>query len=385
MFMESVDRLLAELVAIPSVNPVCDSSGTGEGEIALYLADRMRAAGLDVELRDVVPGRPNLLAVFTPRRPTGRVVLAPHLDTVTVRGMTVDPFGAEIRDGRLYGRGAADTKGSVAAFVHGVERFVSGASSAAAAGPEIVFAGLMGEESGNDGAEALLASGFEADFVIAGEPTSLRVVCRHRGALWVRVAVHGRSAHGSTPERGRNAVWAMSRVLDRLRDEWLPALSGPAAPDRPTLSLGVIRGGEQVNVIPDRCEIQLDWRTAPGDDDHEIVERIRRLSGDAAGAEAAPEVEIMRNRPPLATDPDGPWVMRLRDAIRDAGCEGEMVGAAPWFCDASLFAAAGISSVAFGPGASEEAHTAAESVDIAEVRRACGIVERFLVGLMERA
>jgi acetylornithine deacetylase/succinyl-diaminopimelate desuccinylase family protein len=382
--MDPADRLLADLVSIPSVNPVCDPKGTGEGRIADYLADRLRRAGLDVECREAAPGRPNLLASLIPGKPTRRVVLAPHLDTVTTQGMTIDPFGAEIREGRLYGRGAADTKGSIASFVVALERLAkSHDGDAFVEGPEIVFAGLMGEESGNDGAEALLASGYEADFVIAGEPTSLRVVCRHRGALWMRLIVHGRSAHGSTPDQGRNAAWAMSRVLDRLRDDWLPALSGPATPDRATLNLGVVRAGEQVNVVPDRCEIQVDWRTVAGDDADAIVSRLRDLAKETAGEDAAPAVEVMRDRPALATDPEDPWVARLREAIRRVGGPEDALGAAPWFCDASMFAAHGIPAVAFGPGASREAHTAEESVDLGEVRLAADIVEDFLRHLME--
>ncbi len=371
--METVERLLAELISIPSVNPTCDPEGSGEGEIARFLADRLRRAGLDVELREVEPGRPNLLAILTPRAARGRVVLAPHLDTVTVRGMTIAPFDPVVREGRMFGRGAADTKGSVAACVAAIETLAAGPAFVRGEGPEVVFAGLMGEESGNDGAEALLNAGFRADFAVVGEPTRLEIVCRHRGVLWTRIVTEGVAAHGSTPEKGRSALWPMTRILDELRDRLIPSLEEGA-----TINVGVIRGGTQVNIVPDRCEIEIDWRIPPGGDPRDCLDRLEAAAAEAAG-DGAGRVEEMRVRGALNTDPAHPRVAALAEAIRAAGGEGK-IASAPWFCDASVFSEHGIPAVAFGPGESAQAHTAEESVLLGEVRRAAAILERFLAG-----
>jgi acetylornithine deacetylase/succinyl-diaminopimelate desuccinylase-like protein len=344
-------RLLQDLVRIPSVNPQGDpgTTQTGEAGMVEYLAVFLRKLALDVETHEVEPGRANLIGKFTSRGSKRSIALAPHTDTVSVAGMTIDAFGGEIRDDKLYGRGATDTKGSMAAFLAAVANMVRDRQFREG-DLDVYFCGLMGEESGNDGARALAARGFKPDFLIAGEPTDCRVVNTHKGSLWFKLITRGKSIHAAMPEGGENAIVKMADVVCAL-------------PRGCTVT--VIRGGAQTNIVPDFCEIDIDRRTLPGENHGRIVSECAQLGA---------EVQEVRDCPPLWTDPGTEFVQQLEAASE------RPVTSAPWFCDAAIFAAQGIPGVAFGPGSTAQAHTADEFIELAEVRRAEQIVERFLAG-----
>ncbi len=363
---EQITRLLQDLVRIPSVSPFGDPGtepkNTREARLAEYVADFLRKLALDVELYEVEPGRPNVVGKFCSRGSRKSVALAPHTDTVSVAGMTVNPFGGEIRDGKLHGRGACDTKGSVAAMLAALANAVR-EKEFREGGLDVWFCALMGEESGSHGARALLERGFRTDFAIAGEPTNCRVVHTHKGAVAFKIITRGRSAHGSTPERGESAIQKMAGVVDYLLGEYSESLRRVRDPilGSPTTNVGLIRGGSQLNIVPEYCEIEVDRRTVPGERHEEILRHLReRLSV---------EVELIGVCDPLYTDPQNPFVCALGQ---------ETVGA-PWFCDAAFFAKSGIPAVAFGPGSSDQAHTADEFVELDEVVRAAGIIGKFLL------
>jgi acetylornithine deacetylase/succinyl-diaminopimelate desuccinylase-like protein len=343
------DRLLQYLVRIPSVNPHGDpgTTRTGEAGMVEYLASFLRKLALDVEIHEVEPGRANLIGKFTSRSGRRSVAFAPHTDTVSVAGMTIDPFGGEIREGKLYGRGATDTKGSMTAVLAALANVVRNRQFREG-DLDVFFCALMGEESGNDGARALAASGFKPDFLIAGEPTGCRVVNTHKGSLWFKLITRGKSIHAAMPEGGENAIAKMADVIRAL-------------PRGCTVT--VIRGGAQTNIVPDYCEIDIDRRTLPGEDHQQILSECAQLGV---------EVQGVRDCPPLWTDPGNEFVRQLA-----AACEADVTGA-PWFCDAAIFAARGVPAVAFGPGSTAQAHTADEFIELAEVRRAARILERFL-------
>ncbi|MCX7916254.1 MAG: M20/M25/M40 family metallo-hydrolase, partial [Verrucomicrobiae bacterium] len=225
MTNEQVTHLLQELVRIPSVNPAGQpgTSHTGEAEIAQFIAEFLHKLGLDVERHDVQPGRPNVLGRFQSQGQRLRITLAPHTDTVSVAGMVIEPFGGEVRDGRLYGRGACDTKGSIAAMLAALARCVR-RKEFRTGQLDVDFAALMGEETGSDGAHALCSRGYRSDFAIAGEPTNCRVVHAHKGSLWFRVITRGRSCHGATPELGDNAIAKMATVVHWLQNDYASAL-----------------------------------------------------------------------------------------------------------------------------------------------------------------
>jgi acetylornithine deacetylase/succinyl-diaminopimelate desuccinylase-like protein len=247
--MTDTEALLRELIAMPSVNPAFLPTGhprAGEQGVSQLLADRAARLGLAVGFKKALLNRPNLLLQLSPRgKIKRRLVLAPHLDTVNANDEQFTPTKI---NGRLYGRGACDTKGSVAAMMCAL-------FDLAAQGPrplttEIVFVGLVDEENSQSGSRAFAASGFKADLAIVGEPTGLRVVTAHKGSLWLKFETRGKSAHGAKPELGRNAVHEMSRIVDLLETEYATGLQDRRHPllGQATVSVGVISGGTQPTI-----------------------------------------------------------------------------------------------------------------------------------------
>lgn len=377
MKLPDVTRLLAELVSIPSVNPMAgaDARISGEGKIADYLRHFFRRLKFDVELQEVETDRPNVVARFAPRRAKRTIALAPHTDTVSVANMSVAPFGARIRGGKLYGRGACDTKGSMAAMLWAMGQWVQ-SPAAKNCRSQIVFTGLMGEESGNNGARALMRRGFRADFAIVGEPTGLEIVHAHKGALWFALSTRGKTAHASTPRKGHSAIYDMARALDYLRGEYSIALARKKNEllGSPTVNVGVIRGGQQINIVPDHCRIEVDRRTLPDESHAAILSYLRRALA-ARGVKV--RMEIVRDCCPLETRSDHPLILVLRSCVREQGPRGKLVGA-PWFCDAAIFAEHGIPAVAFGPGRAARAHTANEFIELEQLQQGAQIFLRFL-------
>jgi len=367
MRFTSVSGLLQALVRIPSVNPH-GSPGVehpGEQACAEFVAGFLRECGADVEIREVSPGRPNVLGRFPSNAPgSKRVILAPHLDTVSVGGMTIDPFGGEIRDGRLWGRGSTDTKGPMAAMLWSLYEL---RDRIPALGHEIWFAGLMGEEAGQEGARAFVKEE-TGDFALVGEPTGCEVVYTHKGAYWLKLRTAGRAVHASAPDLGENAIYKMADVLRCIRDEIAPCLASQIHPvlGSPTISAGLINGGTKTNIVPDFCELDVDTRTIPGQDPREIEQFLRR---------ASPGIEIsVWEASPLNTDPTHPLVQLL---VKN----GSTLAGAPWFCDAAVFAEAGIPAVAAGPGVIAQAHTKDEWIALSELELGVQFYRAFLEAL----
>jgi Acetylornithine deacetylase/Succinyl-diaminopimelate desuccinylase and related deacylases len=362
--------LLQDLIRIPSVNPDGDGedpSHVGERRMAEFLADHLRDLGAGVRLDEVRDGRPNVVARFaSPGKP--RLLLAPHTDTVGVAGMAIDPFSGEIRDGRILGRGASDTKGSIAAMLEALRRCRDVLPELS---HEVWFAGLMGEEAGLHGSQDL-AQREKFDFVIVGEPTGLDVVHLTKGSMWLTLRIAGEAAHASTPERGVNALYKAADLLRCIRDDIAPSLAQLSHPvlGSPTISAGTCRGGSKTNVVPDACEITVDARTLPGQDISPLLETLRATCPDV-------EISIWEAKP-MHTDPGHPLVSALER------CGSRCVGA-PWFCDAAIFAQAGMPAVAVGPGSIAQAHTKDEFISIADLEAGADFFERFLRNLTPQA
>ncbi len=371
-------RLLQDLIALPSVNPAffSDPQLHGEHRVAAFLESAARRQGLDVESQAVVPGRSNLLVRLSPRGEVRhRVLLAPHMDTVgePAYALQLTPV---VRDGRIYGRGACDTKGSVAAFFQSL-------LNVAASGPrpnhtEILFVGLIDEENMQLGSRHFAQHGPQGDLAIVGEPTGLEIVTAHKGDVWLRLRTTGRSAHGATPHRGKNAVTAMARIVLALETEYAAELAArPAHPrlGRPTVNVGRIDGGRQPNIVPAECTIDIDRRTLPGETEagvrREIIALLRRHGLKAA-------YDNLRTNPcePLDTCPDLPLVRSLTRAAGRKGTRG-----VHYFTDAAPLAAGGTPSVVFGPGDIAQAHTEREWLAISQLEKSIQILERFLRAL----
>jgi succinyl-diaminopimelate desuccinylase len=375
--MTKTERLLAELIALPSVNPAflpARHPCAGEGRVAEFLASVAAGAGLEVEFQRVLPNRPNLLVRLSPKlKPHRRILLAPHLDTV--HAVSEAQFIPRKHGGRLFGRGACDTKGSVAAMLTALCDIAQ--SKLRPRETEIVFAGLIDEENGQAGSRALAASGFKAGLAIVGEPTRLHVVTAHKGNLWLQLETRGKAAHGATPQLGRNAVHEMARIVDALETDYAAQLRKRRHPllGHATVNVGSIAGGSQPNIVPDRCTISVDRRTLPDETEAgvrlEIAALLRRRGLSAT-------ISKVKLKPclPMETDPRLPLV---RQFLRSAG-QSRPAGA-HYFCDASVLAHRGIPSVVFGPGDIAQAHTADEWISILQLERAKNMLVRFLNSL----
>ncbi len=375
--MTPIEKLLAELIALPSVNPAflpARHPHAGEGRVAEFLAAVTAGAGLEVEFQKVVPRRTNLLARL---RPAGRIrstiLLAPHLDTVNVTDES--QFVPTRRQGRLYGRGACDTKGCVATFVSALCALAK--SKSRPRETEIIFVGLVDEENAQVGSRALVASGLKADLAIVGEPTRLQVVTAHKGSVFVAVTTRGKAAHGATPQFGRNAVHAMARVVDLLETDYAAQLRRRRHPllGHGTISVGTIAGGTQANIVPDACVMLADRRTLPGETDASVCGEIATL---LRGHKLKATLSSGRLAPclPLETEADLPLV---RQFLRSAG-QSRPTGV-HYFCDAAVLAGGGIPSVIFGPGDIAQAHTSDEWISLAQLERGQALLLRFLKSL----
>ncbi len=338
--------------------------------MADYLTSHLKGLGAEVEVQQIYPLRPNVIAHWKPMgKVKSRVWFAPHTDTVSVLGMSISPFDPVIRNNRLYGRGSSDTKGPMAAMLHALKEWLK-SPDWQKSGVQVSFVGLMGEEAGNEGAIALARKGIEADFVVAGEPTGLKVIYAHKGACWLEMESHGRSCHSSIPQKGVNAIYPMAKAITAIEEEVIPKLKkwphkslGTA-----TMNVGTIQGGSKVNIVPDRCRVEVDIRTVPTFDERKAVEFVRRK---VAKTTKDVKIKVQRSSPPLDNDPNNLWIKKLANAGR-----GKDV--APWFCDAAIFAQSGIPSVAFGPGSVAQAHTKDEFIDLHDLEQGAAAYLKFL-------
>ena len=373
----NVIELCQALVRIPSVNPDGDpgTPHTGEAACAAYIQTFLEACGASVTLEEVEPNRPNVIGRF-PSLPSAdgkkkpRIVFAPHTDTVSVGGMTIDPFSGDLRDGCLWGRGASDTKGPMAAMLWALYEM---RSLIPALPVEIHFAGFMSEESAQLGSQHFAAHHGPYDFAIIGEPTSLKTVFKHKGCLWADIHTHGVAVHGATPERGVNAIVKMANLVQALDttfrkqlvtlggdDEWLGAS---------TINLGMIRGGTRSNIVADHCTLRVDMRTTPGLNDNGGA--LKTLTDFVYQIDPAATVSPLPETYPLNTDAENPFVQQL---IR---CGADLTGA-PWFCDAAFLAVAGTPAIAIGPGSIAQAHTKDEFIAIQDLQDGAAFFQRFI-------
>lgn len=375
--MTETEKLLRELIALRSVNPAFLQEGhpdAGESRVATFLGATAAKAGLDVEFQQVAPGRSNVVARLSPvGKVQHRVFLLPHMDTVPPSSEA--QFLPCVSNGRLYGRGACDTKGSVAAMLVALTKL------AKSGGPrpktEIIFTGVIDEENAQAGSRALVGSGLRGDFAIVGEPTRLRVVTAHKGSVWLRLETRGKAAHGSCPDLGKNAVHAMARVVDFLETDYAGQLRKRRHPllGCATVSVGSIKGGTQPNIVPDSCLASVDRRTLPGETEKSVLSELRSLLRKR-GLKADIASEKSTFCLPMETDHRLPLAQTLLKIARQSAPIG-----VNYFCDASVLAAAGTPSVVFGPGDIAQAHTSDEWVSLASLNQATQMLLKFIQSL----
>ncbi len=357
-------EFLRDLIAIDSVNPSLVPGGAGEQQIAERIADELRAVGADVHLQPVAPSRPNVVGLLEGRQAGPTLILCGHLDTVGVAGMHA-PFDPVVREGRVYGRGAQDMKGGLAAIVGAIRTL---AENGGVQRGRVVFAGVVDEEDASAGAEAFVAN-WKGDFAVVAEPTDLKIGIAHKGFAWLTVTTTGVAAHGSRPRDGRDAILAMGRLLARLdaRERERLQQAGHPLLGPPSLHASFIEGGREWSTYPDRCELRLERRTLPGEPDDEPLIEVTRILESLVqeDGEFAASAALVFARRPYELPENHVLLHALRAAARAAGSTDEVCGLSFW-ADSGVLGAAGISSALLGPGGAG-LHSAEEYVRSADV------------------
>ncbi len=364
--------MLVRLVQTQSVNPTLDPASPGEGEIAGLVATALMELGLKTETIEHEAGRPSVLGTLKGGGGGRSLMLNAHMDTVGVEGMT-DPFSGSLRDGRLYGRGSYDMKGSLAACIGTVKGLVDAGVSLAG---DVVVAAVADEEYSSIGTAGVIPR-CKVDGAIVTEPTQLRVCLAHKGYVWLKVTTQGRAAHGSRFEEGIDANMHMGRVLRELADLELTLRNGPQHPlvGPPSLHAALLEGGSGLSTYAERSELQIERRTIPGETPEQVEGEIQQLldrlheEDDAFTA----TVEAFFARDPFEVDPDAAIVDAVERSVRSV-LERPPVrfGDTPWM-DAALLAAAGVETVVIGP-AGTGAHAAEEWVDLESVGQLASIL-----------
>jgi acetylornithine deacetylase len=330
------------------VNPSLVPGAKGESDVAHAAGDYMRAAGLDVEIKDVVEGRPNVVGVIEGRAPGPTLMFCGHLDTVGVIGMT-EPFNPVERDGRLYGRGTQDMKGGVAAMIAAAETI---ARTGGLKAGRLIVAGVIDEEYESIGAEALVST-WKSDAAVITEPTDLVIGIGHKGYQWVEIETKGVAAHGSLPKEGRDAIFRMGRVIAHLETLSQKLQSKPPHPILGTASLhaSLIDGGRELSTYPDHCSLRMERRTIVGETENAALTEVEEILH--ALKEQDPEFEgaakMLFAQPPYETPSDHMLLQTIEDAMNTVGRKTNRSGLTFW-TDAAILGKAGIPTVVFGPG-----------------------------------
>jgi acetylornithine deacetylase len=363
--VSDVAELAAQLVAIESINPDVVEGGSGELGVARFVAEWCERAGLETTLTELALGRANIVAVARGSGGGRALMLNAHMDTVGVAGVA-DPFIPRLEDGRLYGRGAYDMKGSLAACM-----LATAEATRRGLPGDVILTAVADEEFASIGSEAVAAS-LAADAAIVTEPTELQVAVAHRGFVHLEVEVQGRAAHGSRPHLGIDAIAKMGRVLVGIEELDRRLRADPTHPHVGSGSVhaSLIEGGQEFSSYPARCVLQAERRTIPGEDAELAEQELREIVARAGDGDPdfSAEVRAPISREPFEVSQDAEIVQLVhRHATAVVGAEPEVVGVSFW-ADSALLAAAGIPTVLFGP-IGEGAHAEIEWVDVASLER----------------
>jgi len=367
--------LARALIKIDSRNPTLVPDGPGERTCALTLASVLDDWGFSVELQEDLHNRPNVIARVGPRD-APVLMLNGHLDVVGVEGMVHHPFTAEMRDGRIYGRGSADMKSGIAAMC--TAALQGGGTDARR---QIVVTAVADEEYESLGMRALIESGVRADVAIITEPTRLAICPAHRGFVWMDVTFRGRAAHGSRYEIGVDAITHAGLVLAELEKLERTREQGKRHPllGRGSLHASIIRGGVGMSTYPEECVLSLERRTLPGETPDDAMKEIENVCAAVRAREPRLDARITQTTSQLPSDvsTNAPIVKRLMRALTAEGAPTKIEGMSAW-TDAALLNAAGIPTICFGPGDISLAHAAEEFVPIAEIETATRVLGRVV-------
>jgi acetylornithine deacetylase len=367
--------LTRHLVAIDSRNPSLVNDGPGEDACARALARTLGSWGFRVELQETGANRPNVIARIG-RSGARAILFNGHLDTVGVEGMVHAPWDAAVRSGRLYGRGSSDMKAGVAAMCVAALRVAD-----ANLDGEVIVAAVTDEEFESLGTRALVASGIGAEAAIVTEPTRLAICPAHRGFAWLELVVHGRAAHGSRYDLGVDAITLAALVLAELdvyQRTVLAAITHPLL-GRPSLHASIVTGGLGLSTYPDRCRVQLERRTLPGESAADFTREVEAACARVRARVPEFSADLVPGFAQAANDVAAthPLVRALVASLERVGARVSIEGLPCW-TDAALLTAAGIPAICFGPGDIGLAHSAEEYVSVDEIGRAVGVLAGFV-------
>lgn len=366
-------KLLKDLVAIPSVNPVY--GGPGEREVENFVGDFLSSNGIEYQVQETLPGRNNLVArIGPPDLPA--VLVEAHMDTVGVAGwLDGSPYELIEKEGKFFGRGACDTKASLAVFMLLAQRLAQAETSMKHA---LVFAASVDEESKQLGAFKLTEWIADLNIVaaITGEPTRSDLITKHKGACRYTIEARGKAAHGSTPELGENAIYKIARIVEKL-DRYADLLSneeGRVFIEKGSLNVGKVTGGIGFNIVPGSCVIDVDRRLGIT----ETMQAAREAIDTIAQTEVEVEVSTFLERPALNTDNANWFPQALAESAEKVGVQSEFREVA-FMTNGVAYSAQGVPTVVFGPGDIEQAHKADEYIDGGEMERSLKLLERFFL------
>ena len=371
--------LLINLIRINSVNPSLVLGGNGEAEIARYLCEYMRGAGLEVKYQEFAPGRANAIGILKGSGGGRSLLLNGHIDTVGLDGMDIEPLAPRFRDGRVYGRGSFDMKGGVAAMVEAVDAV---RRSGATLCGDVIVTCVGDEEYASLGTEAVVKE-YRADAAVNCEPTGLDLVLAHKGFAWIKTTIEGKAAHGSLPSEGIDAISKAGHFLvevEKMASEELARRVHPLV-GAGSVHASLISGGRELSTYPAECVVELERRTVPGEDRETVVgemdDLVRRLASRDPAFKALCEVFFYRSS--FEVSPEETIVQALRQASIDVlGRVPKFGGTMAWL-DSAILKDAGIPTAVFGTGGAG-AHSAVEWVDFGTVVDAARVLSRAIAG-----
>ncbi|MFN3651255.1 MAG: M20 family metallopeptidase [Armatimonadota bacterium] len=365
---------LSELVRIPSVSPAHGgprAGEPGEARLAAAVEAAFRELGGETHRQEVAPGRPNVFGIWRGESHAW-IGVDVHMDTVSVEQMPGDPFSGEVKDGRVWGRGAVDTKATLAVVLALLEQVKERGARLPA---NLLVCATVDEEHGATGAAAaaqwIRDRGLRLSELAVAEPTRCRPVYAHKGVLRLEFCVRGTAAHSSQPHLGQNAITAAAELILAMRTESrrLAALEADGPVGLPTVTVTRVEGGRGQNVVPDECRVSLDCRLVPGEHPAEVASRLREIAERKCPLPV--ETEVLKKIAPFYQDPEAPWVHRL------AGWSGSAPGVAPYCTNAWAYRDVADQCVVIGPGSIDQAHGDEEWVELSELEKLAQIYARW--------
>lgn len=362
-------RWTEEMIAIQSVNPHYGEGAAGEKELSHYIESLCKEEGVHVYRQRVLPDRDNLIIEVRTGRPDKTLLFEAHMDTVSLGNM-LNPLTPIVRDGRLHGRGACDTKSSLAAMLHAVLESAKRADEMAC---DLVMVAAVDEEHEYRGLSKWMELNMPAAGAVVGEPTNNRIVIAHKGCARFKLSTFGKAAHSSIPEEGVNAIYAMAKMIQFIEEQEAAELAAVTHPlcGSPTIVVSTIQGGKQINIVPEYCEIEVDRRMIPGEDCGEVLEALKRkLETYAKERGIKVQMETLLEDYALNTPADAAVVRSAQQTALQLGMNAEPIGVSYGSDASKLQQVARIPSIVFGPGSIAQAHSSDEWVPVHEIEQA---------------